>query len=385
MKILDRYVARQYLTNILSLYVILFAFVVTIDVAMNLDHWHGGREAVAGRGDGRRPAVRADGAVDRRLLVAQAPPLFNTPGLVLAGAMGFTCVQMVRHREPGGGPASGQSAPRGRPGPRCRSAHVARRAQPELYSPRVAPLLAREHKQAGMRTAGSRTFHGPRAGPAPVCKTLRPERQIAPRLRVHRTRRGPPPGAPTAYSPSGDGNASGQRESNHRTTAVAAADKSTSLSESRPTRPHRPVVRQYPTTARAWSGDNSANSSARQARAKAASAIGSNARVTAASPVAMTNLISLVLVMLLPRACRATCSPVLRGAPWRWSRSSAARSAQRRSSRASRPSSLYSSLLVLLPLAVAVTSAHEPEQPTHPSPHTLSQELDPSYTRFATS
>ena len=30
MKILDRYVARQYLTNILSLYVILFAFVVTI-------------------------------------------------------------------------------------------------------------------------------------------------------------------------------------------------------------------------------------------------------------------------------------------------------------------------------------------------------------------
>ena len=39
MKILDRYVARQYLTNILSLYVILFAFVVTIDVAMNLDHF----------------------------------------------------------------------------------------------------------------------------------------------------------------------------------------------------------------------------------------------------------------------------------------------------------------------------------------------------------
>ena len=37
MKILDRYIARQYATNIVSLYVILFAFVVTIDVAMNLD------------------------------------------------------------------------------------------------------------------------------------------------------------------------------------------------------------------------------------------------------------------------------------------------------------------------------------------------------------
>ncbi len=159
MKILDRYVARQYLTNILSLYVILFAFVVTIDVAMNLDHfWRmaGEKQSPAGEMGVVRQFVLTV------LLIAdfwwpKLLSLFNTLlGLVLAGAMGFTCVQMVRHRELVAVLASGQSLRRVAAPILAVALGLTLLAglNQELVLPRVAPLLAREHKQAGMRTAG---------------------------------------------------------------------------------------------------------------------------------------------------------------------------------------------------------------------------------------
>jgi len=39
MTILDRYIARQFLFNTVVLMLLLFAFVVTIDVALNLDRF----------------------------------------------------------------------------------------------------------------------------------------------------------------------------------------------------------------------------------------------------------------------------------------------------------------------------------------------------------
>ena len=39
MSLLDRYIARQFLTNTLALFVILCAFVVVIDVIMNMDRF----------------------------------------------------------------------------------------------------------------------------------------------------------------------------------------------------------------------------------------------------------------------------------------------------------------------------------------------------------
>src|SRR6188768_3238745 len=39
MSTLDRYIARQYVTNFLFLFVILFSFVVTIDLALNLHNF----------------------------------------------------------------------------------------------------------------------------------------------------------------------------------------------------------------------------------------------------------------------------------------------------------------------------------------------------------
>ena len=159
MKILDRYIARQYATNIVSLYVILFAFVVTIDVAMNLDSfWR-----VAGckaSPDGEMGTVRQ--FVLTVLLIAdywwpKLLSLFNTMlGLVLAGSMGFTCVQMVRHRELVAVLASGQSLRRvALPilGVALGLTALAGLNQ-EMILPRIAPLLAREHNQVGMRTAG---------------------------------------------------------------------------------------------------------------------------------------------------------------------------------------------------------------------------------------
>lgn len=103
MTLLDRYIARQYLVNVVTLLVILFSFIVAVDMSINVDRFSNS----AGK-------VMADRGIEPgffsrlwwfmfvvadlwwpRLLV-----LFNfILGLVMVGAMGFTCAQMVRHRE----------------------------------------------------------------------------------------------------------------------------------------------------------------------------------------------------------------------------------------------------------------------------------------------
>ena len=161
MNLLDRYIARQYLTNIVVLLVILFCFVVTIDVSLNLaKYWKVAADITAASGQGdtalRRILVTVLGVID--LWWPRLLSLFNFMlGLVLVGAMGFTCAHMVRHRELVAILASGQS--------------LFRIARPilivalgmtflqglnqELVIPRIAPLLTRDQDDIGKRDLGS--------------------------------------------------------------------------------------------------------------------------------------------------------------------------------------------------------------------------------------
>jgi lipopolysaccharide export LptBFGC system permease protein LptF len=101
MTILDRYIARQFLFNTVALVLLLFAFVVTIDVALNLDRFVSTAERVT---QGHDPSPVRLSLVTVFLIADLWWPrllqLFNfLIGLVLAGAMGFTVTQLVRHRE----------------------------------------------------------------------------------------------------------------------------------------------------------------------------------------------------------------------------------------------------------------------------------------------
>jgi lipopolysaccharide export LptBFGC system permease protein LptF len=97
--IIHRYIARVYLINVLSLLVFLFGFIVVVDVFVNLRRF--AEQASSGATD--ESPIRA--AVLTVLLiidiwVPRLLQLFNyLGGVVLIGAMGFTCAQMVRSRE----------------------------------------------------------------------------------------------------------------------------------------------------------------------------------------------------------------------------------------------------------------------------------------------
>lgn len=163
MKLLDRYIARQYLINILALLVILFSFVVTIDVSLNFDRFVEGADKLIKSGN---PEATAGGL--RRVLVIlyviadlwwpRLLQLFNfLIGMVLVGAMGFTCTQLVRHRELVAMLASGQSLHRvARPVLIVALGFtLLQTLNQELVIPRVAPLLTRDHGDAGKKSLGS--------------------------------------------------------------------------------------------------------------------------------------------------------------------------------------------------------------------------------------
>lgn len=162
MKLLDRYIARQYLTNILVLLVILCCFVVMIDVSLNIDRYW--KVAVTNLA----PADPSDDSIARRLVVTllgiidiwwpRLLSLFNfLIGIVLVGAMGFTCTQLVRHRELVAVLTAGQSLFRvARPFIIVAIGVTALQvANQELIIPRIAPLLMRNHGDIGKRTLGA--------------------------------------------------------------------------------------------------------------------------------------------------------------------------------------------------------------------------------------
>ncbi len=165
MSILSRYIARQYLTNIVILFVLLCSFVVMVDLSVNLTRFTraGAKLAELGAPDGSRAA---GGISIWHTLVAIADlwwprllQLYNyVLGLVLVGAMGFTFTQLSRNRELVAMLAGGFSLYRAaRPvlfvATFCVTLQVANQ---EFVLPRLASLLTRDPGQAG--SAESSTF-----------------------------------------------------------------------------------------------------------------------------------------------------------------------------------------------------------------------------------
>jgi lipopolysaccharide export system permease protein len=160
MSLLDRYIARQYLTNIIALFVLLFAIIIVVDFSLQFDEY----VKIAGsmhRAAGQPDTPLNNGATALYLVFDLWWPrlflLYNfLMGLVLVGAMGFTCAQLNRHREFVAILAGGLS--------------LHRVAKPiilvalglstlgainrEFIIPRLAPLLTREKGEAGQRAMG---------------------------------------------------------------------------------------------------------------------------------------------------------------------------------------------------------------------------------------
>lgn len=166
---LDRYIARQYLINVAALLVILFSFVITIDVSLNFDRFSTAaleflREGTPGEppDDATSPGLVRQGLTIIFLVLDLWWPrllqLFNyLLGVVLIGGMGFTCAQLVRHRELVAVLASGVSLRRiARPILVVAVLLVGLQAlNQELILPRIAPLLTRDHGDAGKRGLGA--------------------------------------------------------------------------------------------------------------------------------------------------------------------------------------------------------------------------------------
>lgn len=156
MNTLDRYIARQYLFNVLALLVVLFSFVVAVDVSLNIDKY---LEAVSkidpSAGGLRKGALVALGVLD--IWWPKLLQLFNyLVGLVLVAAMGFTFTQLVRNREFVATLAGGISLHRVARSILIVAACVMglRWVNSELIlsNPKIAPLLTRDPSDIGKRS-----------------------------------------------------------------------------------------------------------------------------------------------------------------------------------------------------------------------------------------
>jgi lipopolysaccharide export system permease protein len=163
MSLLDRYIARQYLQNILALFVLLFTIIIVIDFSLNFDEYVGAADRMHEIAKTSRSGV-ANAATAVYLVVDLWWPrlflLYNfLLGLVLVGAMGFTCAQMNRHREFVAVMAGGISLHRvARPIIAVAiGLTVVAAVNREVMIPRLAPLLTREKREAGSRSLISKS------------------------------------------------------------------------------------------------------------------------------------------------------------------------------------------------------------------------------------
>jgi len=162
MTILDRYIARQYLFNVVALLVILFSFVVVIDVSLNMDRFLRIADTLGVADTGSDPGFIRRWIVTILLIADLWWPkllqLYNfLIGMVLVGAMGFTFSQMTRHREFVAMVAAGVGLHRVmRPVIVIALCFTALQVvNMELVIPRIAPLLVRGHGEAGSRDLGA--------------------------------------------------------------------------------------------------------------------------------------------------------------------------------------------------------------------------------------
>lgn len=159
MNLLDRAIARHFLVNIGVLTAILFAFVVVVDVSINLDRFQKAANALAEEGGQTAPSGLRRGLVVALIIADLWWPwllqLFNfMAGAIMLGAMGFTATQLTRHRELLAMVTAGISLHRvARPFAVVAAAvGLLQLANMELVIPRIAPLLIRDHGSAGRPT-----------------------------------------------------------------------------------------------------------------------------------------------------------------------------------------------------------------------------------------
>ena len=162
MTTLDRYIARQYLFNIIALLVILFSFVIVIDVSLNMDRFLRLADRLAASDAGDAPSTIRRWTVTILLIIDLWWPkllqLYNfLIGMVLVGAMGFTFSQMTRNREFVAMMAAGVGLHRVlRPVIIIALAFsTLQLVNMELVIPKIAPLLVRAHTDAGNHQLGS--------------------------------------------------------------------------------------------------------------------------------------------------------------------------------------------------------------------------------------
>lgn len=158
MQILDRYIARLYLTNVIAILVALVCFVVAVDVVVNLSELMEAGRTVAGEDAG---GLKLAWGVTYATLDLWGPRLLQLfsylSGVVLIAAMGFTCVNLVRRRECVAVLASGISLHR-LFAPFLAVALLVTALQvidQEVLIPRVAHKLFRDHESAGQDVGAS--------------------------------------------------------------------------------------------------------------------------------------------------------------------------------------------------------------------------------------
>ncbi len=156
MSLLERYIARQFLTNVVLLFVILFSFIVVIDVSLNIDQFLDMAKRLGTQSTDQDPGTIRKSVLSILLIADLWWPkllqLYNfLLGMVMVGAMGFTFAQMSKNRELIALMAAGIGLHRIiKPVLIVAIGLTALQlVNQELIIPRIAPLLVRDHEDAG--------------------------------------------------------------------------------------------------------------------------------------------------------------------------------------------------------------------------------------------
>ena len=162
MPTLTRYIARHYLVNCVLLFAVLFAFVVSVDVFVNLGRFVSrASDQLEAELNGEPDSLAVAWRTVVNIVDLWGPRLLQlsnfVAGPVLVGAMGFTCAQLVRHREfvallASGVPLQRAAWPFVMVGLAITGAQAVNQ---EVVVPAVADLLVRDTDEAGIRRAGS--------------------------------------------------------------------------------------------------------------------------------------------------------------------------------------------------------------------------------------
>ena len=156
MSLLERYIARQFLTNVVLLFVILFSFIVVIDVSLNIDQFLDMAKRLGAQASEQDPSTIRQSVLSILLIADLWWPkllqLYNfLLGMVMVGAMGFTFAQMSKNRELIALMAAGIGLHRVMKPVLVVAIGLTalQLVNQELIIPRIAPLLVRDHEDAG--------------------------------------------------------------------------------------------------------------------------------------------------------------------------------------------------------------------------------------------